>query len=462
MTTFFNYSYSKNYVAGFPLDDAWIFFGYAKTFSTTGFFSINPNTSPSAGITSPLYLLILSISFILGLKSEFLFVLVFNSLLLFLISIILFKILLKLFDNFWLSSFLTIIFILDYRTISIANSGMETILFVFIEILIIYSILEDYRKLTLILLGIGFWVRPEIIILLPIYFILFYRRIKIKEIICFLTPFTLYFIFMKVFTGVFIPQTGKAKSVFFSYINKFDFLKASGIYLLKLGFPLLFLFFLSSIILIIKNKNHFLNLLLLYVFSFYAFYVFYLPILYNFGRYLFPLFPFIIILSAYSIDMIIKKYNFLIFIIILIITIFTISNFQKGRLKYAYKVHQFTARHIIISNWINNNTSKNSIIATHDIGAIGYLTQRPIIDLVGLINKRVIGLSNRPEKLKKFLVKYKAKYIAVLNSWFVVINSPLLFQTPRKSDIKFQIYKFTNKTEVIRVDLFYNKQDYQK
>ncbi len=456
ITSYFNYSYKQNKLTGFPLDDTWIFLGYAKTLANTGHFSIDPNTPPSAGITAPLYLLIISFAFLLGLKSEFLFILILNIILLYLSSIFLYRIIFKLSDDFLLSSLLTIIFLIEPMTVSISNSGMETMLFVFFELFIIDAILEDVPYLVFLLIGIGFWVRPEIIFLLPFYILFYRKKIKIKNIMFFIIPFFLYFLFLKIFTGEFIAQTGKAKSVFFSYIDKLDFVKESAVYFFNIGFPLILILSFISIF-FIRKKSKIFKLLFFYILFFYMFYLFYLPILYNFGRYLFPIVPLIFVLSSFSINKIPKKLGYFKIIIFIIIFLFAINNFNKGKINYAYKVHQFIVRHIIMANWINNNTPKNAIIATHDIGAIGYLTQRHIVDLVGLANKDVIGLSTQPDKLKSFLFNKKVNYIAVLNSWFRVINSPLLFETPKNSKMKFQIFKLTGGTQIFRVDIFYKK-----
>lgn len=449
---YFNFSYSKNRFSGFPLDDTWIFFGYARTFINTGVFSINQNTPPSAGITSPLYVLFISFAFILGFNSEFLFVLIFNTLALFFASVFLLKLILKITENYLFSLLLTAIFIFDFRTISIANSGMETILFVLVEILALYFIFTDKKRSVFLTLGIGFWIRPEIILLFLVYSLFYLKNIKIKDTFLFFIPLLFYFGFMKIFSGNLIPQTGKAKSLFFSYINKLEFLRESFYYFVNFGFPLIMILFFISLLLI-KKRNKFQLILIAYFITFYLFFLFYLPILYNFGRYLYPLFPIILLISSYLIKYINQKFKILNYLIFLIIIIFSIKNYSKGKIIYAYKVHQFMSRHIVIANWINNNTPPKSIIATHDIGAIGYLTQRQIVDLVGLIEKGSIGISDKPKRLKEFLLKRNVQYIAVLNSWFKVYGSPLLFETSKNKEPKFQIYKFTKNTEIIRVDL---------
>ncbi|MGV8018322.1 MAG: hypothetical protein AB2L26_09125 [Ignavibacteria bacterium] len=40
--------------------------------------------------------------------------------------------------------------------------------------------------------------------------------------------------------------------------------------------------------------------------------------------------------------------------------------------------------------WIKENTKPEDIIATHDVGAIGYYSDRKIVDVAGLITPELI------------------------------------------------------------------------
>ncbi|MFN8424637.1 MAG: hypothetical protein U0X87_00045 [Anaerolineales bacterium] len=42
------------------------------------------------------------------------------------------------------------------------------------------------------------------------------------------------------------------------------------------------------------------------------------------------------------------------------------------------------------AKWVRQNLPPDSLLAVHDIGAIGYFTENPLLDLAGLVNPEVI------------------------------------------------------------------------
>jgi hypothetical protein len=77
--------------------------------------------------------------------------------------------------------------------------------------------------------------------------------------------------------------------------------------------------------------------------------------------------------------------------------------------------------------WLKNHTPKGSTIATHDIGAMGYLSDRKIIDLVGLVNPEIrpyygsvfsgwiVLLSQR--NVIDYLKEKKPDYLVIFPNW---------------------------------------------
>jgi hypothetical protein len=50
------------------------------------------------------------------------------------------------------------------------------------------------------------------------------------------------------------------------------------------------------------------------------------------------------------------------------------------------------------------------VIAVHDIGAVGYMTDRPLLDLAGLITPEVIPIMTDAEELADFMLESGAEY----------------------------------------------------
>jgi len=43
--------------------------------------------------------------------------------------------------------------------------------------------------------------------------------------------------------------------------------------------------------------------------------------------------------------------------------------------------------HIALGEWLRNNSPPDALVATHEVGAIGYFSERPILDTAGLVSK---------------------------------------------------------------------------
>ncbi|HKJ37402.1 MAG TPA: hypothetical protein VJ972_01385, partial [Anaerolineales bacterium] len=57
-------------------------------------------------------------------------------------------------------------------------------------------------------------------------------------------------------------------------------------------------------------------------------------------------------------------------------------------------------------------------LGVHDIGAIGYFTQNPIIDLAGLITPDVVPFIRDETRLSEYLDGQDAQYLVTFPSWY--------------------------------------------
>jgi hypothetical protein len=58
------------------------------------------------------------------------------------------------------------------------------------------------------------------------------------------------------------------------------------------------------------------------------------------------------------------------------------------------------------------------VIATHDIGIIGYYTQRQIVDLAGLITPEIVPIMNNPQKMADFVRAKQVTYLIVYSGYY--------------------------------------------
>jgi len=75
------------------------------------------------------------------------------------------------------------------------------------------------------------------------------------------------------------------------------------------------------------------------------------------------------------------------------------------------------------AHWLAENTGPDDLLAVHDIGAIGYFTQRPLIDLAGLITPEVIPIIRDEAALLQFIKARQAEYLITFPSWYPELTS---------------------------------------
>jgi hypothetical protein len=62
------------------------------------------------------------------------------------------------------------------------------------------------------------------------------------------------------------------------------------------------------------------------------------------------------------------------------------------------------------ARWVARHTAPGTQIAAHDIGAMGYFAERPILDLAGLVTPEVIPFITDADQLLDFMLAQDARY----------------------------------------------------
>jgi len=70
------------------------------------------------------------------------------------------------------------------------------------------------------------------------------------------------------------------------------------------------------------------------------------------------------------------------------------------------------------AQWINDNLPPDAILGVHDIGAIGYFTPNPIIDLAGLITADVIPFMHDEIRLDEYLNSENTEFLVTFPGWY--------------------------------------------
>jgi hypothetical protein len=95
---------------------------------------------------------------------------------------------------------------------------------------------------------------------------------------------------------------------------------------------------------------------------------------------------------------------------------------------FGWNVKNINDLHIHLGNWIKENTEEDDVLAINDIGAITYISQREIIDTVGLVSPDVLNVTEdvtgeaKEEALWRYLQEQEPDYLIIFPVWYPVIS----------------------------------------
>lgn len=88
-----------------------------------------------------------------------------------------------------------------------------------------------------------------------------------------------------------------------------------------------------------------------------------------------------------------------------------------GANAYADDVAFVEGEMVTVAHWLAQNTPADALIAAHDIGAIGYFAERPLLDLAGLVSPDVASLLGDEAALNKYILASDAHYLVTAPGW---------------------------------------------
>ncbi len=448
------------YGTGFPLDDAWIHQTYARNLIQLGGWEYIPGI-PSAGSTSPLWTVLLSLSYLFTRQVPFGWTFFLGGISLFALGILSEKIIR---DNIheYQSKFplvgLCIIF--EWHLVWASVSGMETLLQAFVFLLVLYgSTKKNFSKFILgILIGLSVWIRPDGITLIgPALFVLWLtgkinHHEKLKNsawiILGFGILFIPYLLQNYFLSGSLWPNTFYAKQTEYAiYQDQSIFLRfftISSLPLIGVGSLLLPGFF-NLLIIIVKKSNIYLLAAVLWLLGYMFIYALRLPVTYQHGRYIIPAMPVYFVLGLIGTILLIQKslrgkdiFRAIRRVLGISIGVLLVCFWILGATAYAEDVTIIETEMVQTAKWIAANTPKESLLAVHDIGAIGYYSERNLIDLAGLVSPELIPFMRDEGKLQIYLSQSGANYLVTFPGWYpnLVKELPILYQSMSNISIR--------------------------
>jgi hypothetical protein len=179
---------------------------------------------------------------------------------------------------------------------------------------------------------------------------------------------------------------------------------------------------------------------------------------YQHGRYLIPAMPVFFILGFIGVGRLIlllaagsKIFNLARAGVVGLIILVGLGFYGIGAVSYGKDVAIIESEMVQTAVWLNENTQPDAVIAAHDIGAIGYFSNRRLLDLAGLVSPEVIPFIRDEPKLADYLNQNKADYLVTFPGWYPVLTSQgqKIFQTkgifsPAEGGENMAVYRWGN------------------
>jgi hypothetical protein len=91
--------------------------------------------------------------------------------------------------------------------------------------------------------------------------------------------------------------------------------------------------------------------------------------------------------------------------------LFGVFAFGTGLRAYQLDVAVIDQEMVAPAHWIADNIPPDDLLAVHDIGAVGYFVQRPILDIAGLVSPEFIPTILDPDSMWTLLQQRDARYL---------------------------------------------------
>jgi hypothetical protein len=93
-----------------------------------------------------------------------------------------------------------------------------------------------------------------------------------------------------------------------------------------------------------------------------------------------------------------------------------------GARAYADDVGLIESEMVVTAKWVHANLPPQAVIAAHDIGALGYYDDHPLIDLAGLVSPEVIPFIRDEPRLAAFLDAHRANYLIAFPAFYPLLT----------------------------------------
>ncbi len=440
---------------GFPLDDAWIHQVYARNIAIRGEFAFFAG-QPSAGSTSPLWALLLSLGYLLRIDFHAWSYLL-GATLIGLSAIFLARLGQRISNASPLLALGFALFaLLEWHLSWSAVSGMEIPLFVFLSLILLERFYARERAWVLgLIAGLLTLTRPEGGVLailvaavmlwnvdqigstlsLPVGEVWGEGKKSVSRPFASFRDFFLYafgfgiliapyLAFNLATSGTIFPNTFYAKYAEYAGIFESVPLILRWLQLLAvpwIGAQILLLPGLFFIIArLAMNRDYRALIPFVWILALPALYALRLPVAYQHGRYEMPIVPFILLYGIWGTAELLARTKSFVLRATWGISIAAalVAFWIVGANAYSTDVGIIDCEMVQTAHWVSANVPRDALLAAHDIGAFGYYYDRPFIDLAGLVSPEVIPFIRDESRLRDYLFSRQTAFVIVFPDWY--------------------------------------------
>ena len=432
-------------MVGFPLDDSWIHQTYARNLVQYGEWAFWQGQS-SGGSTAPLWSALLAIGYLFRV-SHYSWAFMLGGGLLWGLSLLAEEFVIHLLPSYkgrfpWVGFFI----IGEWHLVWAAASGMETLLYALLVTIVLVSLAIGKRNYLLLggLIGLSVWVRPGgISLLAPVIVAALFsgeptRRILKNisgSILSFGIIYSFYLLFNLFVTGTPLPNTYYAKQAEYAVLRELTPIWVR--YLAEIQLPLIG----AGVLLLPGALFYFWQMFqrrdigvivgVLWFLGYAGIYAWKLPVVYQHGRYMMPAMPIFFLWGMAGTISLLRKLEqnqfgkLFSFAYRASLIAVWVMFFGIGARSYASDVAIIETEMVATAKWVAENIPPDSIVAAHDIGALGYFDGRPLVDLAGLVSPEVIPFIRDEPRLAGFLVERGVDYLIVFPTWYKTLPEGL-------------------------------------
>lgn len=432
---------------GFPLDDGWIHQTYARNLAQRGVWSYGPG-DVSAGSTAPLWTLLLAAGYALSVP-HFWWTYLLGILTLVWMGwagMVLWRALWPAqAGQAWLGG---AVVVLSWPLLWAAVSGMETLLFMAlaVTVLALYTGDRPAGPWLGFLGGLLVLVRPEGLLLLLLLAAGLALRRDWRGLVLFVVmlvlPLLPYFALNLSLSGQMWPNTLYAKQAEYATLQmqplpwrflRLLYLSAGGPEVGWQGMSGARILLLPGLLLAgwravradLRAQRLGYTLPLLWAGGHVLAYAWRLPVTYQHGRYLWPAVPIWIVYGLHGWGTLLagmrqrwgRPGRVLVQVAALTFALLLLIFVGLGAGAYEADVAFIEGEMVDVAHWLRENTPDEALVAAHDIGAIGYFAQRPLLDLAGLISPEVVPMLADEGRLARYVLESEARYLVTAPGW---------------------------------------------